>query len=377
MEVKIGNSSITKWNSIEVSLRYDAVASPFSMAIYFNPANPNDRQLFVPGKYNKAVITHNGETLITGTAINQTFKSSANVHLMSLSGYTRSGVIEDCQIETGYSTQFDNMTLRQVIESVIKPFSLTLVVDLSAAFDADAPYANPQVIEPDQTIKEFVSSLTKGKNLVFSHDGQGNLLLTRADVNQQPIYNFNGSIPATSMELSFNGQPMHNRIYAVGQVNTDTLNASQAMVENPYVLSSAYYVKTIPFDAGYRPGVYQQKTGDNNTTPLTSRQYLSQELKNIRLKIEIEGWELNGDLVRPNRIITVQNPDLFLYQQSRWFVEQVDLKGDNVRETATLHCVLPECFTTGDVKNVFTGTNLTVAYSEGGAHAVITPFDQP
>lgn len=386
MQVKIGNRVISKWASINVSLRYDAVASPYSLSIYFNPANPDDRATFVPGRYLKTEIEHNGETLIVGTSINQSFKSSPTEQLMSFSGYTRSGVIEDCTMEPNMNTQFDKMSIADIVRTVLKPFNLQLEVS-NVAGDANSTYPTAPIVEPDQTIKEFISTLTKGSNLVLSHNAQGDLLITRANTAQEPIYFFNGSTPVTSMELTFNGQPLHNYIWAVGQSNQDTTNASQSQsaglvdqsrgngaLVNPYVLSSAYYVKTVPFDAGYRPAVYLQKTGDANTTPLTSRQCLSTELRNIRLTIEIEGWELNGKIVRPNSIVTVQNPSLFLYQTSRWFVEQVDLKGDNVAETATLHCVLPECFTQGDVVNVFTGNNLTVPFGEGGAHAVITPY---
>lgn len=376
MRVKVANRVIDKWLDITVSLRFDAVASPFSVSFYFNPASPSDRELFVPGAYNKVVIDHNGETLITGTTIGQVMRSAPTVQAISVSGYTRSGVLEDCQIEVGYSKQFQGMNLRQIIEQILKPYSLNLVVDLGI-IEADTVYPNAPTIEPDQTIREFIATLCKGRNIVFTHTPDGDLLLTRANVNQEPMYNFNGSIPVTGMELSFDGQKMHNKLYSVGQANLNTNNASQNEVFNPYVLPKGYYVKTYPFDTGYRPAVYVQKTGDDNTTPLTARQYLSQELKNVRLKIDIEGWELNGQLVKPNRIVTVQNPDIFLYERSRWFVEQVDLRGDNNRETATLYCVLPECYTQGDVKNVFTGTNLTVPFGEGGAHAVITPFDQP
>lgn len=379
MQIKIGNRVITKWLNFTFTQTYDSVADAFSLSVYFNPADPADRALYVPGGYKKVEITNNGELLMIGTIVKHSLSSAPTVQAMTIGGYTRSGVIEDCQQIWGNSTQFNGMTLKEICEKVLQPFGLKVLVDFDVSDVANAVSPYQPIIEPDMTIKEFISEMCKGKNVVLSHDAEGNLLLSRANTNQESVAFIDGSIPVTSMSLNFDGTGMHKFIQAVGQANTDSQNASQTnkSIENPYVLSTAYYVKTVPFDSGFRPGVYKQSVGDANFTPLTERQYLSQELKNIELRIEIEGWELGGRLVRPNTIITVRNPDVFLYQPTRWFIKQVTYKSDNVAQTATIECVVPEAFEKGDVKNVFTGSNLTVDYFEGGAHAVITPFDQP
>lgn len=386
MELKIGNRTIDKYNSISVSLRYDSVASSFGMLIYFDPGNAEDRKTFVPGKYSPATLIHNGETLITGLLLTQGFKSSTTKQLMSVGGYSKPGVINDCNINPKYtSNQLDGKSLKEVVNQLIFQFGLNLVVEDIVKTDCNVVF--PTIVaESDKSVQDIITTLSNQKNIVLTHDISGNLVLTRAKTDQPPMYNFDGGFPVTNMELNFNGQEMHDTITVVGQSVVGTNNDCESTVQNPYVQKSLNWgltafnstIGTNNIVYGNRPKVAIQTSGDDNSTKLTARQLLSQELKAIRLTISIDRWELNGKLVRPNTIVTVTNPELFLYQKSRWFVESVDLQGDEKSETATLNCVLPECYNNEDVKNVFTGTNLTVPFTDtDGAHAVITPFDQP
>lgn len=387
MQLIIGDRAISKYQSVSVSLKYDAMASPFSISVYFDPSNSDDRKTFTPGKFNIAEVKEGNETLIKGAIINHGFRAGQTKSLISVGGYSKSGVLNECQTEPDGNTQFTGLSLRQMAEKLIAPFGLSLTVDSIAASDADSKAQNiSPVIEVDMTIKEFLTTQALSKNIVISHTPDGNLLFTRADTTKQPIYDFSNIYPATSMDLTFNGAAMHNNIWAVGQAVEGSDNGTQdrSPLRNPYVQAQLDYLgiarnnlmglDVVAYSTGYRPGVYKQKTGTLSNTSLTARQYLSQELRNIRLTIRINGWTLNGKIVRPNNIVLVQNPELYLYKTSKWFIEQVDLHGDERSQTATLHCVLPECFTTGDVENIFTGTNLTVPVVEPGAHATITPF---
>jgi prophage tail gpP-like protein len=230
-----------------------------------------------------------------------------------------------------------------------------------------------------ETVKSFLTTLAAQKNLVLSHTPTGNLLLTQADGNKSPIFHFADKGTWVHMSLSFDGQQMHDKINVTGQVNVTNPNSASDSVElNPYLSSTRGSANTSAgggYSALFRPVVYEQTAStDVSTTPLTARKKLGNELKAIRLKIDIFGWELGGVIPRAGDIVTVTNPDIFLYQKTKWFIESVDFRGNEKEDTATLNCVLPECFNNDKVVNIFTGSNLTVPYSETGAHATITPF---
>lgn len=387
MILKIGDKSIKYYNGISVTLRYDSVADTFGMNLLFEPSDSAHRKLFLPGSYNLVTLEYNNEVVMSGVMLSQSMESAGDPpkYLMQVGGYSRTGVLEDCQMAPTASNQSQNKSLLQMAEALLTPFGLKVVADDVVKSECEQVYFS-EIIDPDQTIKDFLTKLAVQKNIVLSHTVNGDLLFTRADTTKKPIFDFNPSYPAICKKLIFNGQAMHDTIYAQGQANADN-NASDASIKNPYVQKKLNWMQTafnstvgvgdVSYSSGYRPKVSLQTAGNDNDTPLTARQLLAQELKEIRVEIKIYGWTLNGKVIRPNNIITIIDPELFLYQKTRWFIESVtfSLEKENFAEVSTLTCVLPECYNNLEVKNVFTGTNLTVPYSEEkGAHAVITPF---
>jgi prophage tail gpP-like protein len=258
---------------------------------------------------------------------------------------------------------------------LLKPYNLKVIVDNSVS-GVCSEVIETSEIGQYETIKSYLASIASQKNVVLSHNASGDLLLTQANGNKQAIYNFDSGA-WTKMALQVNGQAMHSLINIKGQVNADTPDTSaDAQQLNPYLDNTRFGVGHGGFFPKFRPIVYQQTAStDPNTPPLTARKKLGNELKAaIRLTIDVDGWTLGGVIPMTGDIITVKNPDLFLYQKTKWFIEGVDFRGDAKSDTMTLTCVLPECFNNDEVKNIFKGTNLTVPYYTPGAKATITPF---
>ena len=273
------------------------------------------------------------------------------------------------------SIEFNNQNLQQIADLILSGTQFgKCVVDSTVIDECAKPFRKPAA-SPSQTIEDFLSTLACQRNVVLSHTNDGRVLFTKAaslkkktknvisaqtkgdnkkgtykdrvDFNsvQTPIdaiFAFTtenkGNI-WTNMQLSFNGQKMHSYIQVVGQ-KVD-VNASDSNISNPYVQNTFRFRRSV------------QTSSDDNDTPDTARNILGEELKAITLTIDIVGWELGGRLVRPNTIITVVNPNCYLYNSNRWFIESVDFKGDAKSETATLNCVLPEVYNGDDVTNIF------------------------
>jgi prophage tail gpP-like protein len=222
-----------------------------------------------------------------------------------------------------------------------------MVVDPSVASLMDKQYDKTTASE-SQTIKGYLTELAAQKNIIISHNQYGNVLFTRAKTKQQPILNYGevGGAPFTNMNLSFNGQAMHSDITVIRQATKNNPNSGRATVKNPYVP----YV--------YRPKVVVQTSGDDIDTEQAARNVLSAELKNLRLTIETDRWEIDGKIIKPNSIISVVNPKVYLFKKSNWFVESIDFKGDNKKTIATLNCVIPEVYNNDTPTYLFKGINL-------------------
>lgn len=330
---RIRNRKITFFNNFALSLKYDSVGSAFSFGFYFNPDNQEHKEVMCIGHYHLCKVTHNGETLLTGYILSQDFNSSSMANMVSISGYSLPGVLEDCEIPTKlYPLQSDGLSLRNIAQKLIQPFGLNLIVDSSVAALVDSTFKTSTASE-SQTVKSYLSELASQKNVVISHDEEGRLLFTKAKTNQNPVLDFNvpnGGMPGTSMKLSYAGQQMHSHITVQKQADSDGGNAGEFTIRNPFVIESVY-----------RPKTMTQSSGDDNDTEKAAKTALAAELKNIKLTITTDRWVVDGKILKPNNIITVTNPECYLYKKSRWFIESIDYKGDESVNTAVLNCVLP------------------------------------
>ncbi len=341
MILKVGNKELKTYNDFNMQLNYEGVASAFSFVFYFDPNNPEHRAMFKPGSYSPVTVEHNGELLLTGNLLVHEFKSGATKQLIRVSGYCKTGVLDDCEIPvSAYPLQQNKLSLKQIAEKVIKPFGIKLVVDSSVAKEADKSIAKSTCNE-NQTVKSYICSLANQRHIIVSHNEKGELLFTKEQTTQTPVYHFNGTLPAVTMTLKFDGQKMHNKISLIKQASKSGKgNAGQTTFTNPYV-------------SVFRPSVKRQTSGRDVDTELGSRNMLSAELKGIDLTIELDRWVLGDKIIKPNTIITVTNPEIFIYTKTKFFVASVDYRGNNIEKTATLKCVIPEVYNSDKPKNIF------------------------
>jgi len=330
---RIRNRRFDFFDKFALSLKYDAIGSAFSFDFYFNPDNIEQKEALCLGHYHLCSVTHNGELLLTGQILSAGFKGGPVREMVSLSGYSLPGVLEDCEIPTSlYPLQADGLSLRQIAQKLIKPFGLSMIIDSSVAALMDKVF-DTSTAKESQSVRSYLSELAAQKNIVLTHTDKGELLFTRAKTNQSAVIDFDvprGGIPGTGMELSYNGQSMHSHITVQKQADSDGGNAGEYTIRNPFVI-----------DGVFRPKVMSQNSGDDNDTEQAAKMALAAELKNLTLTISTDRWKVGDSIIKPNSIITVTNPSVYLYKKTTWFVESVDYKGDARSTTATLKCVLP------------------------------------
>lgn len=352
---RINNRTVDFFNSFSLNLVHDAIGSSFGFSFYFDPYNKEHKELACVSHFHEVTLEHNGELLLTGILLMQGFKHSSVKELCSFSGYSLPGVLEDCEIPTSlYPLQSDNLTLKEIAEKLIKPFGIKMEIDSSVSDRMNKKFDTSNASETS-TIKSYLTELATQKKIIISHNEKGELLFTESKTNIEPLINFDGRIgnangeiiPATSIELTFDGQGMHSHITLQKQASQDGGNAGEAEIRNPYVIGSVF-----------RPTVKTQSSGDDIDTSLACRQELSRELKNMKLTITLDRWEIAGKIIKPNNIITIIDPEVYIYKKTDWFIESVTFDGDEKKNTCTLNCVLPEVYSQQVPISIFEGINL-------------------
>ena len=337
MTLKINGKRFNFFNQFSVALKYDTVASAFGFSCYYDSNNSEHRELLKPLHYQKAIIEHNGETLITGTILSNTFKDAPQKQLATISGYSLPGVLEDCEIQG--ALQSDGLTLKEIAEKICAPFNISVVISDSVSEKMNSTFDVTNAKET-QTCKGYLTELAAQKNIILSHTSGGALLFTEAKVDQKPIHHFERGIPGTEFSLQINGQALHSEITAMKEADTEGGNAGDATVKNPFVTL-------------FRPKIVVQSSGTDIDSEQAAKNVRAEELKNIKLTITTDRWEIDGKIIKPNQIISVHNHEIFVWQKTNWFIESVKLDGDKDKTVATLECVLPECFNGGEPQNIF------------------------
>ena len=338
MILKVGNTKIEKFSSIDITLKYDSVASTFAFTFYYDRNNPEVSQLARYGSYARCqIIDDDGTVLITGTVLSQAYEDGANKSLTGISGYSVPGVLEDCEIPVSlYPLQSDGKTLKQIAEYLLRPFGIGLTIDEWENFTEIVKAADeviPKITASEkQSVKSYLSEIAAQKNIIIGHTAGGNLRFTRAYANGPSLYHFSSGMPNVKINVNFDGQGMHSEITIVKQADMDGGNVGEASVRNPYV-------------SAYRPAVKVQTTGTDITSELAAKNMLAAELKNIKVVITIGGlqkFRWNGNQIRPNALIDVTAPECNINRRTQFFIEQVQLIETNTEQTAVLTCVVPE-----------------------------------
>lgn len=416
MKLIVGGHTISNFENVNVTLMYNSVVSTFQFDVYFNPYDPTHRAIFLPFSYQECeVVTNNGERIIKGYLYSPKFTSSSVKQLTPITGCSLAGTLRDCNYfldDAGTpiyapQMQFTGKSLADITDTITQALGLPLAIDNNVLEDARKTYDHDIDVASDTPVLAYLSQLCSERNIILSHTQSGAVLLTRA-VDAQPVFDFSGKSPDYMVELSCNGQEMHSTITILEQ------GAAQTSINNPYVIprnqpqynnndrqetldqqthkhpevshKNSFVMATdrkrLLIGPAYRPTAVIKRTGSDSA--ITANAELAKELKAIILTITIKGWQLpktnaNGQttyvLFRPNTYITVKDPDLYLFQRTKFFIESAVYNATPKGETCVLTCVVPEVYNGKPPINIFTNQPAPIETEKGVGSALPLGFN--
>jgi prophage tail gpP-like protein len=333
MIIKINGRNVDFFTGVSIQLKLDSIASVFQFKARFNPENDDHKEIFKPLQYYKVEIFNNDKILIfTGTILNTAFESNSGTNLVSISGYSLSGILEDCTIPVSqYPLQSDNLNLKDIANRLCGLFDIGLVIDSSVTNEVNRPYKKTTA-SPTDTIKGYLAKLTSQRNILLSHDAKGRVVMFKPNSEQKPKYFFNKE-NTLSMSSSFNGQSLHSEINVVRQPSGENAGVSTVdKVVNPLIEK-------------YRPTTKVLSSGEDTDTKKAADNELAAELEAIQLKLELN--YLLEDIM-PGDIVNVHNHEIYSFAYSRYMVKDVSYSYDEKSDKTSLSLVLPETYT-GDI----------------------------
>ena len=348
------NRKVEFFNEFQFNLVHNSVGSTFSFRFYFDPFDIELKELACVTHFHEVTLYYNGELFLTGVLTSQDFTQTGEKVLATFGGYSKSGVIEDCQIPPSiYPLQSNGLNLEQIAKKLVRPFErnygLEMAIDPKVKAKMNGSFKKTTA-SATQTIKDYLTTLATQKDIILSHNAKGQLYFTSSNTTQKPLFEIDTTketAPATEISMSYNGQAMHSHITMMKSASADGGNAGSYTLRNPYVIGSVF-----------RPAVKTQSSGTDNDTKSAARRALGNELRNIKLTIKTDRWIVDGKIIKPNSLISVYAPELYLYYKKNWFVESISFNGNNQKTIATISLVLPEVYNDEKVISVFRNINL-------------------
>lgn len=316
------------FSEYSIDLTYNAIASSFTFKVQKNVL---DNLLDYP----RCEIIKDEFPILTGTIIVPQLKVTSKPELITISGYSVPGVLEDVPIPIDlYPLQSDNLNLEEIAEKYTNPFDVNIAFTQNVEKDMKKKY-NKIVADESETIKSFLNKLASQRGIILTHNELGSILFTRVEVDKLiPAEVFiEGDNGINSMTLDINGQSLHSKITILKQASLKNPDAGQYTINNPYC----------PI---YRPNTLIHESGDIFDIKKAARKALSDELTAIKLTINTTKF------VKPGNIIQVKSESLRLNELTDFFVEETNIKGNVKDETYTLTCVLKDVYSDNEVKRL-------------------------
>lgn len=338
MKIKINGRFFDHFNDLKINLSLDKFASTFSFKSRFDKNNPRHREIFRPLSYPKVEIyTDQDDLLITGTLVNNGFTSSKNPKLISVSGYSKSGILEDVSIPlSAYPLEKNNQTLKEISSQLISEFGINQIIDPIVLNELNLTYEKV-VASPNDSVAGFLSRLAAQRNVIIGHTRRGDIYYFKALLNQKAIRFFNQNNVLES-SISVNGRGFHSEITVQRQPSENNEGvATVDTVKNNLVSERRSLTKIL-------------SSGEDTDVSKAANNVMASELKSIKLDFTLPKIDY---ALKCGQLIEFQNEDLFIFRRNKFVISEINYSQNKDSEVMNLSCLIPESFTGDQPKNIF------------------------
>jgi len=338
MKIKIEKKFFNHFSNLSVKFNLDTFASVFSFDARFDPLNIEHQKIFKPLTYPKIEIFSNDmDLLLTGNIVNNSFISTKTPQLVSFSGYTKSGILEDVTIpDSVYPLEKNDQSLTEISAQLLKPFGISQLIERNVSNEMNLVYEKA-VAQPTQSVASFLTQLASQRNIVIGHTKKGDVYYFKAFIGSKPVRSYDSS-NLLSSKMAINGRAFHSDITVRRQPSDENVGVSTVDgVKNPNVEQIRSVCKIL-------------SSGDDTSTIEAAQNVLAAELRGIQLALELP--KIDYELLC-GQIIEFINPELFIYKKQKFVINEIIYKEDSEADTMTVNCLTPEAFTGGIPTNIF------------------------
>lgn len=327
--IEIDEKRFEFWTQLRIKRSIDSLDA-ISFTAPFEPNAPGYRETFRPYAYKPLRVYVGITPLLTGTAISMHPSSANNGDIITVSGYSLPGVLQDCTAPaSSFPLEFSGITLKDIARAVAAPFGLT--VDFA---DEPGDKFDQIAMKPTDRVFDFLADLARQRNLIISSTENGELRFWRSKPAGNPVATLeHGKSPVMSIDPNFNEQEYYSHITGISFVATGVPGA-QYTDKNPYLPGTV------------RPFTFGASDTDNIDIKTAVNAKIGRMFTNaISYRVEVASWrDTGGALWQPNTTINIYAPPVFVYNKYNFILRSVEFLRDRDSESAILELVPPGGF---------------------------------
>lgn len=335
IKIMIGGKPFSVWETASIKRSFDVVADSFTIGGPWNPNEFVDRETFRPFTYPDFSLYIGGEKIMSGIIVNHDPETSADKNKITISGYSRPGILADVPLPLSmYPFEANGLNLKQIIEKCCAPYGIQV------EYNADTGPAftdNDKIdIEPGQIIYDYLIGLVRQRGVVLSSDVQGNLLVQTANIGDPVETIIAGQPPFVKSGVNYNGQARHSSYTAIGTEAIRGEGKSATIEDN--ILKALGIQRPLIFDA--------KDTNSGSLKEAATAQYGRSLAESSSFNVTVQGWRRPSDnqLRKDNETIIYQNAGDMIYQPTLFLIRDVEYTRSPDGELTELNIVFPECY---------------------------------
>lgn len=291
---------------------------------------PGMKEAFRPFQYSDIDVSVGGTVLFTGTAVSIVPVQESSQRVITVSGYSKPGVLQDCTAPaSSFPIEFNDQGLREIAQTLCKPFGIGVDfrTDQEDVFDRVA-------LEAEEKVFDFLVKLAKQQDTIIASTSDGKLLFWRGVETGEPVARLvQGFSPLVSVTPFFSPQDYYSSITGIRSVLIGS-EGTQATVPNSRLLG---VIRPITFSAG-------DVTEAGLTKAVAAR--AGRMFGNMAsYTVVVDTWrDSSGELWEPNTIISVEASGAMIYKEYKFVIRTVEFNRTSREETASLNLVIPGSF---------------------------------
>ena len=200
MRVVVNGKEFLYFTKGKITLKLDSIGSTFEFSSHFVANNPEHQEFFKPLQY-YPVEFYNSENkkIFSGTILNHVFRSEKGRNLVAFSGYSKSGILEDVTIPVkNYPLESNKRSLIDIATRLCGLYGIKVSVSQNTTNLANSAVKSKTGIKektdlksldaksksvfgrtsasPTDSVKDYLAKLCSQKNIILSHDENGNVV---------------------------------------------------------------------------------------------------------------------------------------------------------------------------------------------------------